>query len=479
MLGPASGTDLANALLRQRFAAQHGLTPVDLSTYGGTVQFGYSLLSQYVCALVGARVAGAAGTVVAAYALARLLEGSRRPLVGSLAGAVCLAGDLVSGRTAFALGLAAGLVALLAVRAGRAPGAGLLAGLAAALSPVAGLFVLLPAVALVLTGRRRVGLALGAGAVVPLLVTGVVFGQGGDALVRWHDVWTGSLLALAVLAATRAPVVRLAAALQVLGLLAALVVLPSIGHNADRLVVLLAAPLVLALAPWRLVVVLPVVTVMVLLRPPLSPADLRRAGDPALAADFSAPVVAELVRLAPTGRVEAVPLVDHGEALHLSTVTPLARGWLRQLDTARAGLFYDGTLSAATYRSWLDDHAVQYVALADAPLDGAGRAEAALVRGGLPYLRQVFRGGAWRLYAVDDPAPLAAGATVVRSTPAELVLRVDAPGEVLLRLPPTRWTTLRGPGCLAADGDRLRLRAAAPGTYVVGSALGLRPADRC
>ncbi len=479
MLGPVSGTDLANALLRQRFAAQHGVTPVDLSTYGGTVQFGYSLLSQYVCALLGARVAGGVGTVVAAYALARLLEGSRRPLLGALAGAVCLSGDLVSGRTAFALGLAAGLVALLAVRADRTVGAGLLAALAAALSPVAGLFALLPAVALVLTGRRRIGLALGAGAVVPLAVTGVVFGQGGDALVRWHDVWTGALLALAVLAATRAPVLRLAAALQVLGLLAALVVLPSIGHNADRLVVLLAAPLVLALAPWRLVVVLPVVAAMVLLRPPLSPADLRRAGDPALGAGFSAPVVAELARRAPTGRIEAVPLVDHGEALHLTAVAPLARGWLRQLDTARAAVFYDGSLSPATYRTWLDDHAVQYVALADAPLDGAGVAEAALVRRGLPYLLPVFRGGAWTLYAVADPVPLAAGAQVLRSDPAHLVLRVDAPGEVLLRVPPTRWTTLTGPGCLMADGQRLRLRAAAPGTYVLGSALGLRPADRC
>jgi len=479
VLGPASGTDLANALLRQRFATQHPLTPVDLSTYGGTVQFGYSLLSQYACALVGARAAGAVGTVVAAYALARLLEGSHRPLLGALAGAVCLAGDLVSGRTAFALGLAAGLVALLEVRADRTVGAGLLAALATALSPVAGLFVLLPAVALAVTGRRRFGLALGVGAVVPLVVTGVVFGQGGDALVRWHDVWTGSVLALGVLVASRAPVVRLAAMLQVLGLLAALLVVPSIGHNADRLVVLLAATLVLALAPWRLVVVLPVVAAMVLLRPPLSPADLRRAGDPALAAGFSAPIVAELARLRPTGRVEAVPLVDHAEALHLSAVAPLARGWLRQLDTARAAVFYDGSLSATTYRSWLDGSAVEYVALADAPLDGAGAAEAALIRRGLPYLHPVFRGGAWTLYAVADPAPLADGARVLRSDPAELVLRVDAPGEVLLRVPPTRWTTLAGPGCLVTEGNRLRLRAAAPGTYVVGSALGLRPADRC
>jgi hypothetical protein len=32
---------------------------------------------------------------------------------------------------------------------------------------------------------------------------------------------------------------------------------------------------------------------------------------------------------------------------------PVARGWLRQLDTDRGALFYDGSLDAAGYLHWL------------------------------------------------------------------------------------------------------------------------------
>ena len=59
---------------------------------------------------------------------------------------------------------------------------------------------------------------------------------------------------------------------------------------------------------------------------------------------------------------------------------PLARGWERQLDRRFGALFYDG-LNAATYRAWLDERAVAYVAVPDAALDDAGREEARLVAG--------------------------------------------------------------------------------------------------
>jgi len=392
---------------------------------------------------------------------------------------VCLTGNLVSGRTAFALGLSAGLVALLAVTARRTVAAALLAGLAGALSPVAGLFVGVAGVALLVTGRRRDGLAVGVGAAVPLVLTGVVFGQGGDATIRWYDVWTAGLLTLAVLVAAPQRAVRVGAALLVAGLGASLLLTPSVGHNAGRLALLLAAPLVLALAPWRPVVVGAVVTAMVVLRPPVSVTDLRRAGDSALTEGFFAPIAAELAARAPTGRVEAVPLREHGEALYLSEVAPLARGWLRQQDTRTAPLFYDGTLDAQRYRSWLADSAVQYVALADTRLDGAGRAEGALLRRGLPYLDEVWRGGAWTLYEVADPVPLAEGARVLAATPQALTLQVDAPGQVRVRVRHSRWLTLSGPGCLEPDGRWLRLRADRPGTYVLSSALRLRPSARC
>ncbi len=79
----------------------------------------------------------------------------------------------------------------------------------------------------------------------------------------------------------------------------------------------------------------------------------------------------------------------------------LARGWERQLDTRYAALFYGpAALTAPAYRAWLAENRVVYVALPDARLDYAGRAEGALVARGLPYLREVWRSPHWRLFRV-------------------------------------------------------------------------------
>jgi hypothetical protein len=154
LLAPPMGTDLSAQVAHADFFQRYGLTPVDLGWYGGTGQFGYSLVSPAVMALIGVRVTGAVALVVSVVAFAALLDRTRapRPLLGALLGAVCFAGNLVSGRVTYALGVAFGLLGLLALTsarrwvryAGGAAGA-LLAG---ATSPVAGLFVGLAAVAL-------------------------------------------------------------------------------------------------------------------------------------------------------------------------------------------------------------------------------------------------------------------------------------------------------------------------------------------
>ena len=41
------------------------------------------------------------------------------------------------------------------------------------------------------------------------------------------------------------------------------------------------------------------------------------------------------------------------EAAFVAPVVPIARGWSRQVDTARNPLFYDGPLDADEYEQWL------------------------------------------------------------------------------------------------------------------------------
>src|SRR5438128_2137843 len=52
---PLMGTDLSAAEAHRDFARDHPLTPIDLRWYGGVDQFGYSLLSQHITALLGTR----------------------------------------------------------------------------------------------------------------------------------------------------------------------------------------------------------------------------------------------------------------------------------------------------------------------------------------------------------------------------------------------------------------------------------------
>ena len=72
-------------------------------------------------------------------------------------------------------------------------------------------------------------------------------------------------------------------------------------------------------------------------------------------------------------RVEIPPTRNRWEADYVAPRFPLARGWLRQLESDDFDLFTDGNLTAAAYRSWLDDRGVSYVAVPDAEPDYLAR----------------------------------------------------------------------------------------------------------
>ena len=139
---------------------------------------------------------------------------------------------------------------------------------------------------------------------------------------------------------------------------------------------------------------------------------------------------------------------------------PLARGWLRQLDTGLHPIFYKGEINRLTYASWLAENAVRYVALPSAKPDKSSYGERALIERGLPYLRLRWRSEDWRVYEVllpDADRDPAGGrqhrARAVRSD--ELLLDVKEPGEAIVRV---RWT----PYWYASQGLRGARRASGP-----------------
>ena len=156
---------------------------------------------------------------------------------------------LLSGRLAFAAGLAPALAAALALRR-RAPVlAGALAALSALLSPVAALFAALAGAATALGSRSRTEALAGAGvvaaALAPLVVIAVLFGDGGREPFTLSAFWPIPLLAVVALLAL-APeqrTLRAGVLLYALGCAAAYLFVTPVGGNAARLAALLAGPL--------------------------------------------------------------------------------------------------------------------------------------------------------------------------------------------------------------------------------------------
>jgi hypothetical protein len=482
LLLPRAGTDLAAQVARAEFAGEYGGRPIDLSWYGGVNQYGYSTFTAFLGAAFGVRPVGAVAAVVSALGFGYLLVrcGARRPLLGGVLGAVVSVGNLVSGRITFAVGVALGTLALCvfaapANRWQRVVAGAVLAALATWASPVAGLFLGLAGAALLLARRHWDALALCLAPAAALLPVAILFSDGGEQPYTAESMRVNVALAVAVLLLVPHRVLRVGAGLTVVLLVGAYYVPSPIGSNAIRLSMLYSVPVVAGYATlsWRWLAA--ALAAMVWWQSPVMTDDLIRAGSVESKRAFYQPLIDELARRGPIGRIEVVPLRDHWESAYVAAAVPLARGWLRQVDVDRNPLFYRDGLDPGEYADWLRHNAVSYVALAPGkPFDRYGRQEASLVEGGLPYLREVWRDGTWRLYAVTSPVPLVSPpGQLVTTSAGEVVFTVERPGEVLVRVHWSRWLTLDGPGgCLDRDPSGWALvRSAQAGRYTVSSAL--------
>ncbi len=490
LAAPVMGSDLAAQVARAEFFEAHGFTPVDLRWYGGVGQLGYSLVSQPVMALLGVRVTGVLAMIAGSVLLTALLRrtGGARLWAAGLLGVAGIAGNLVSGRVTYGLGVCLGLGALLALtfrpRRAATITAVLLAVLASATSPVVALFLGLAGTALILSGQWAGLLVAGPGAGL-IGLNALLFADGGwmniSRVDTVHAVVTGLVVALLV------PVrpIRIGALLSSAGVLGAALIHTPVGLNATRLAVMFALPVLMAygkapdrLGKTRTLALVAVVAVTAWWQPPVVSADLRDRGNPTADAEYFRPLTAMLAGLRPTGRVEIPPTRDYWEAARTGDV-PLARGWLRQADIDRNPLFFttvpgaSGTgvaLTADSYRAWLSEQAVQFVAVPDAELSWSGRAESELVTGGLPYLVLVATMPHWRLYAVTDPQPIVtAPATLVRHTAAAITLDTPAAGDVRLKVHWYRWLTASGGAQVIRDGQWTIMRVPRPGRYTLSS----------
>ena len=456
LLAPPMGRDYSAQLAHAQLAELHWPELLDLSWYGGYDPLGYSVLSPPVMAFLGVRLTTALAYVVTVVLLAALLQksGVARPVAGAITGAVGLTGNLVVTRTTFAVGLGIGLAALLALIAGRLRLTCGLSVLAALASPVAGLFLGVVGGALFLSGRRGDGVRLAVSAMVPTVAVSFAFGNGGYQTFGAKQALMGFLVCIGVAGLCwRSPVVRWGALLSAVLVATAYAIPTPVGTTATRLPELFAAPVIVAVAAIPLVALIAATASTVLLLPPVSITEVRERGDPALNAEFYAPLLNQLAVRRATGPIEVVPTLRRGEAAFVSPVFPIAKGWSRQADIGRDDIFYDGTLNADGYRKWLDDNAISYVAISQGPYDWSAPDEVALVRRGVPYLQAVWSNRNWTLYAVTNPAPVISppGHVVTRDA-VSITAFLPESGEYMVRVRWSRYLTTSN-GCLRPTGD--------------------------
>ncbi|MFE9465526.1 MFS transporter [Streptomyces virginiae] len=461
-----SGGDLAAQDAWAEFVGRHPDSAYNLAWYGGMHPVSYSVVSPYLMHMLGVRttmmIAGTVSAGLFALILTRCRGAVREPVWPALAGAYGLFCNALSGRVTFGLGAMFALGAVAAVfcwprkwahrRWAKAAVAAPLAGLATAASPVAGLFLGVIAAALFLSRRRPGAYALGLAPVAVVGLSAWLFPFSGTQPMKIGSAGLPFVFGLLIffLVPRRWKTVRIAAAVYALGVFLTWVIDSQIGSNVTRMVMLFGGAVLLAALPYEVPrsrrwygVLLACVGLNAWITTN-SITDIVRTTPVAAWNRELAPLVDQLQKAgADRGRVEVVPVSSHRESSAFPSYVNLARGWNRQADLERNPLFYDDTLTADSYRAWLERWAVHYVVLpADKP-DSGGEDEAKLVRAGLPYLQQVWGDANWQLFKVDDPTNLVAGpATVVRAGADQLVIDAKRAGRVLVRIPHSPWLGL-------------------------------------
>jgi len=469
-------------LAAQEYRADLGLVLWDNGWYAGHHMPGYSVLFPPLAAVLGPRLVGALSAVAAAALFERLVRDSDGARPAALWFAVATVTSLISGRLTFALGVAIGLAAVLAAARSRRGWACVLGALASLASPVAGVFVALAAAAWWLDRRRWWPVALAACALGPAVALAVAFPEGGSFPFVPSSFWPALAAAIAVgLVVPRdARVVRIGVGLYALAIVASFVLETPMGGNVVRLGALFAGPVVVALLWLRDRRTVYLLALPLLYWQWIAPIDdwARAAGDASVHERYYDGMLGFLARQGDGPFRVEIPFTDnHWESRWVAPHVPLARGWERQVDRERNALFYDDRpITAGRYRRWLDDNAVRFVALADAPIDYSAAREAQLVRDGTPYLREVWHDAHWRVFAVAGARPLAGGAA--RATgigPERVRLSAARAGVVDLRVRFTPyWRIETGRGCVGeGPGGWTRVRVDRPGPVEIEAEFAL------
>jgi hypothetical protein len=422
--------DIWAALARQS-AANNGVGLTYWFSWfgGGTTPGNYSVLTPYLSALFGAGPLGAVATTSITPLAWVGLRRTNYPTAGVWVATVCAAMNLWSGRVPFALGTALGLAALIAVMWRRQVWAVLAAVCAILASPVSAVFVGIALVGVVLTrpDYRRICLLTGAVAAVTLVAVGIIFGSPGPESFGFSTLVQDTASGLLLLVAVPPNYARATVWLTVL-LGPALFLFPNgLGDNLQRMTCYCLPAVIIATSNRRLRTACLAVSLALVLAGRQTVGDLFKGAQETASVSYYQSLIDRLQPLRAelrTYRLEIVADGTHTASYALLGHAMLARGWEIQDDQALNEAINAPGLAPTTYKIWLQDNAVGYVAIA-----GKYRLktpEYELVAHHRPgYLRPIWHDERWTLYQVRNPNPLVNAPVTVRSfTQSQLILRV-------------------------------------------------------
>jgi hypothetical protein len=489
IVGGWRGSDLPAQLFRVELFRRYGFVLWDNQWFGGHPTLGYSVIAPVFGAFTGPVVLGAVSGVASAVLFDRIVHKSfdRSARLGSAWFALSIVTNLVVGRVAFGLGVAFALAAVLLLQRRRVALAIVGAVACALASPVAAVFLAIGAAA---TGcaradRRAGGWLVAVAALSPVLVIAIMFpSPGAEPYELWALVCDLVLcVAVFVFAPRDRHVLRWGASIYAVAVLGTYTIATPLGGNVSRLNQYIAGPLLACLLWPRRRALLGAIAIPLLVwqwLPTVDPIALagkdlsthRAYYQPLLTFLDSQPLA--------LGRVEIPATYRHWETAYVAPQLSLARGWERQLDIGYNPMFYDGTLTVDSYRQWLVNNGVEYVALPDAPLDPSSYAEKDLLSNPPTYLRPVWHNADWHIWRFTQYRGLVDGpAQLLSLAPDSFTLQVQHSGAITVHVHASSHWAIQGVGCATASAAGwTELQDVQPGTVRVEQTLRGSPCSR-
>lgn len=406
---------------------------------GGSTPGNYSIVTPYLCAAIGTELVGAIAAVAATVLVCVALRGTAHETAAVYFGAVGVLSTLWSGRIPFLLGSVFAIGALIAVRYGNRWLTVVLTLISIAASPLAGAFLVLGLSGTFLTTRTKAYrpiiayAAVAAGAA--LLLSTLAFGAPGPEPFS-NGLFLELGVAFLLLFARPPDHLRTTFWVSVITVFVLWAVPNGVGSNVARFVWFCLPVAVLALSTRRTVVAALLTAPLVGIGAFTTLTDLRHAYDPVASGAYYESLVTRLDKV-PDLQTYRIELVDHGGRAGYEALLDhamLARGWETQEDTALNLPLTQDPLDPITYKAWLDNNAVGYVAL---PSFTAGPyPEYKLVANHPPsYLTRIWGDRNWDLYRVANPTPIVAPpATVLAHDQKSMTIRVPCACTLAVRV---------------------------------------------